>query len=102
MSNRRISGGAIVAAFLAVPLVAVNGGWCFAALWRWFVHPLGVPTIGVFHAIGLCALVGLLKLGLKSTSTKWKTDEDVVASIIVAFLGPWFAVLMGLVASRLM
>lgn len=40
-----------------VALHAISLVW----LWHWFITPLGAPTIGVFHALGLTAMLGLVK-----------------------------------------
>lgn len=37
------------------------GGWVIMLLWGWFIAPLGVASIGLWHAIGLNVLVGFLK-----------------------------------------
>ncbi len=29
-------------------------------LWEWFVVPLGAPSIGILHAIGIAVLVSML------------------------------------------
>lgn len=44
------------AALASVPLRA----WVLVKLWLWFVVPLGLPAIGLWHAMGLGSLLGLL------------------------------------------
>jgi hypothetical protein len=44
---------------LTVPLAAWHG-WVLARLWLWFVVPLGVPVIDVWHAAGISVIAGWL------------------------------------------
>ena len=39
---------------------AVSRGWLLAKAWGWFIVPMGVPAIGLFHAMGISALIGYL------------------------------------------
>ena len=39
--------------FVVGLMVALFGGYIFMSGWNWFVAPLGVVEIGVFHAYGL-------------------------------------------------
>lgn len=45
---------------LWLPLVLLQG-FVFAKLWLWFVVPLGVRALGVWHACGLLLLVGIAR-----------------------------------------
>lgn len=46
----------IVQCILTLALTLLNG-FCIATLWRWFVAPLGFPTLSFIHAIGLDFLI---------------------------------------------
>lgn len=39
---------------------AMLRGYVIQKLWLWFLVPLGLPTIGVAHAIGISILIGAL------------------------------------------
>jgi len=39
---------------------ALLRGWVLSLLWDWFLVPLGVPSVGFWHAVGLCLVVTFL------------------------------------------
>lgn len=46
-----------------IPLIfclAVLRGWALSILWSWFMVPLGLPTLGIAHAIGFAMTVAFL------------------------------------------
>lgn len=43
---------------LAVLPLAAWKGWVLVQLWTWFMVPLGVPGMTIWHAAGLATLVG--------------------------------------------
>lgn len=45
---------------LAVPPLAFLRGWAIATLWLWFVVPIGVPALTIWHAAGVSLIIGLL------------------------------------------
>lgn len=57
----------VVGGFAVIVGMALWNGYLLSVLWGWFVVPLGVPSIGVAHAIGLALIAGLLK-GIRETS----------------------------------
>jgi hypothetical protein len=59
-------------ALVLLPLVLLWGGHVTSVLWGWFVVPLGVPGVNVFHAIGLQLVAGTFMLGI----AKEKVDDD--------------------------
>lgn len=62
MSKQEEVSGVMVATCLALAAIfSLWWGWVFATLWGWFAVPLGGPPIGVFHAIGLSAILLLLR-----------------------------------------
>ncbi len=42
-----------LAGLFFTPIIFGADGTCFSFLWNWFVHPIGLPTIGPAHAFGL-------------------------------------------------
>ena len=59
----------IAALALTIVYMVVNG-WAVSVLWGWFVVPLGVPAVGIAHAIGLRCIVALCK------TPKYKEPDD--------------------------
>jgi hypothetical protein len=56
-------GGALIV------LAVLWGAYVAATLWGWYVVPLGVPTIGYWHAVGIeCVLGAFGLLGRRSRS----------------------------------
>lgn len=51
------------------------GGAALEQLWKWFVVPLGVPTISLPHALGLSATLHMF-LGTRGLYFKRGEDED--------------------------
>lgn len=41
------------------------GAFVLTRLWAWFVVPLGVPAIGMAHAMGLVLMLALMMMHLK-------------------------------------
>lgn len=60
----------------------INGGNIFwrafvmTRLWGWFVVPLGLPAIGIAHAIGLSLLFGVVTLNHRFIWGKGMALED--------------------------
>lgn len=75
--------GCFLAVVLIVPL-AIQNGWILSVCWRWFMVPLGVPSIGVAHAIGLSSLFSLFRGSLSS-----KSDAGWLTVVLTALAGPW-------------
>ena len=50
--------GILVYLALLLPL-SIWFGFAASHLWTWFIVPLGVPAIGVWHAAGISTLIGL-------------------------------------------
>lgn len=47
-------------------------GWVTMLLWGWFITPLGAPTIGLWHAVGLNIIVGFMH-----TTTNNNSDDPI-------------------------
>ena len=45
---------------VVIAFLAAIDGVVVVVLWGWFAVPLGLPTIGVAHAVGISALVALV------------------------------------------
>ena len=73
---RSVLGAALVLLVAAPPLRA----WAVSALWAWFVVPLGVPQIGMAHALGLVMLLQFTR------SVRYSTKEQREAFAAEPFL----------------
>ena len=47
------------AVLVFVPVMLLRG-YVLHAMWGWFVVPLGVPAVGIVHAIGIAGVAGAL------------------------------------------
>jgi hypothetical protein len=70
------------------------GGLMLVLLWGWFAVPLGLPAIGIFHALGLGFLVSGFMSGAYSSLTllvgntfKGEDRIDTVVRSVVTRLG---------------
>jgi hypothetical protein len=45
---------------LTITCLALVRGWAISMLWNWFLVPLGLPLLGVVHAIGIGLVLGVL------------------------------------------
>jgi hypothetical protein len=78
---------------LLVGTVFLNG-IMLSYLWEWFVVPLGAPSIGILHAIGVAVLVSMLTY----EGSGENTDEDAPFKRIITRLvakGVAFAIAWG-------
>lgn len=76
-------------------LSAIWRGYALSIIWGWFMVPtFGLPALSIPVAIGLSVVVGML------TSHAMKTDDkqSPVAAVLIAFLVPVFALLIGWIA----
>lgn len=60
---------------LAVPLGSIYNGNILQDLWLWFIVPLGVPPVGLAHAMGLSSFASFFTVGL-SVALTGKAEKD--------------------------
>jgi hypothetical protein len=82
-----IGGTALVVGLIVLSLLL--NGWVFSWLWLWFLVPLGLPAIGVVHAIGIAGAVGYITKDRKRSkeSVNW---GDVGFSVLAPFVALGF------------
>ena len=69
-----------LAIIIVTPFAIMLRGFVLTRLWLWFLVPLGLPAIGLWHAYGLSILIALFTSGMgRIPSNK---DEDERRSII--------------------
>lgn len=95
-------GGEILKIFIYLVLAFASAlnSVAIAALWRWFVVPLGVPSIGILQAMGLLLLFtvacsGGLGLGETASEMMRKGSDYVFEKIGSAISLPIAAILVG-------
>jgi len=80
---------------IMLPIAIALRAYVLAELWDWFVVPLGVSAITLWHAYGLAALVSLMTGNLwpavsdKKESMTYQTFK-MAATCILAPLLAWF------------
>lgn len=87
-----------VASLAATILSIVLRGFVLAALWEWFVVPLGAPHLTPTHAIGISALVAYLTIDLS-------VKREKLSSGVIAFTGSFvsvFVLAFGYIVHRIM
>lgn len=90
-------------AIAAVVAGSLLTGWAGMTLWGWFVVPLGLPAIGLWHALGLSLLVQLVTV--KRPANRKGDDNDLryhLGSLFYAVCLPLAALGMGWCANQLM
>ena len=61
MNKQDESAAAVFIVFLWLVPGILLGGWTLMLLWGWFITPLGVASIGLFHAVGLSLIIAFFK-----------------------------------------
>jgi hypothetical protein len=74
-------------------------------LWEWFVVPLGMPAIGLAHAVGISSIVGYLTQQAKDRDkddSNKDTTADLIHAVAAAIIYPLFAWGIGAIAHSYM
>lgn len=96
LDDRDVTGSAIVVAallvILAIAPVLIIHGYVISIMWGWFVVPLGVPAIGIAHAIGLAGMLGALNVAKSSDKVEgramaWIMDMLLIRPAIILGIG---------------
>jgi hypothetical protein len=85
---------ALVGILAVAPVLVVLNGWVLSVLWGWFVVPaLGLPTLSIPLAIGLCSVAQVLR----PVPTDYAKDKDsTTATRLVGYaLAPFVALGFG-------
>ena len=81
----------LIFGFLLIGVLAVWRAFALTYLWQWFIVPLGVPAIGLWHAAGISIIVAYLTY---ENAAKDKED-GVSTALAMGFLMPAFALFFG-------
>lgn len=74
-------------------------GYALMVLWRWFLTPLGLPAVGMAHAIGIALIVNLLTHQASSNAFDYERVEQSIAWSLIA---PTVALVVGWLAKGAM
>lgn len=77
-----------VMALLMVPFAMAWRGYVLSLVWAWFVMPLGVPAIGIAHAIGLSMTIAVFAKQERETKEEKSFLVLVVRMVMKAVLVP--------------
>jgi hypothetical protein len=90
-----IGAGAVVALVAGglFALAAILQGVVLSVLWGWFVVPLGLPALGIAHAIGIALVVRFLTH--RHTSKKTDDESPIRRELFGLFVLPPLALVAG-------
>lgn len=92
-----------VAVFVGITVLAsLFNGWALSVLWGWFLVPLGLPQIGMAHAIGIGLLVGFLTKTHLHAEKEFDSKWEKAAAHTAVILNPLLVVGMGWVIAQFM
>ncbi len=88
--------GCLIIAVISLAGISLRG-LVLSLLWGWFIVPLGLPAINIFHAYGLALLVGLF--GNSPQSEKGSQKDLLIKAAAENISAPLGALLMGWIIS---
>jgi hypothetical protein len=86
----------LICSALIAPLFMWKG-YTLSVLWSWFVVPLGLPAVGMWHAAGLLLIVEASRARVEKEVSK----TDVVEAVAVQAIAWAFALGLGFVFAKL-
>lgn len=76
----------LIQLFMKISLMAACGTTVMC-LWNWFVSPLGVPNLNLFHALGIDTLVTfIITLNAESTAKEMDSWTTWITNVLFAFI----------------
>lgn len=72
-----------------VPWALIAWGWALQLMWMWFLVPLGIPALGLAHAIGIR---GLVQIAAYSQISSARREVSAAEAVTHALLIPPLAV----------
>lgn len=88
--------GMLVLGLIGVALLTMWQGYVLTVLWGWFIVPLGVPAIGVAHAVGFAAMLAL------RTRVRGKDNRTVMQAFLSAAITAALSLGVGAIAHAFM
>lgn len=96
-----IGSGVVLLAGVGIVLGMLINGIVLSFLWQWFLVPLGLPALGLVHAMG----VGLIVRYLTYQTVNCKKEDDekqVWVQLVGSLVYPLFILLFGFVVHLFM
>lgn len=84
MTHRTTRGVIALIWILCLPIHALWWGYVATRLWFWYVVPLGLPAIGLWHAVGLG--VTAKYIGSRYVEDDTKNDEQTGSEFFASLL----------------
>lgn len=99
MSDKEDETAVFVAALLTLPFIWLWYAFALTKLWVWFIVPFGPPSLGIAWAVGILAIVGMLR---SRVSKKEPSADDMLKSMFAGFFNPAYYLLIGAIAHGFM
>lgn len=96
-----VGSGVVLLAGVGIVLGMLINGIVLSFLWQWFLVPLGLPALGLIHAMG----VGLIVRYLTYQTVNCKKEDDqqqVWVQLASSLLYPLFILLFGFIVHLFM
>lgn len=84
---------------LMIPFALFNA-WVALTLYNWFLVPLGLPAVNIWHMWGIMLLIGRFK-GINTEDSKDSEISKAIGELAVVILGGLLALLIGLILKGL-
>ena len=91
---------AIIVLVLMVPSM-LWGGYVGHILWGWFLVPLGVSAVGVFHFMGIQSTIGFILISLY-INTNGQSESKGLSLMLHYDLAVLFTLILGAIFHALM
>ena len=84
-------------------LGTMTKAWCLSVIWVWFMTPLGLPIINLWHAMGLSVLFDLFMSYVSKSGTKaFETRDGLRSWALLSVIYPLISLGMAWVFHSLM
>lgn len=105
-SGAKTAAGCLIA-IIVTPCAVLLKGFVLSKLWFWFIVPLGVPAISLWHAWGIAILAAMFSHQASTSTYDPKVEEYgfgyvIAKSIIMGILMPLLTWFFGYIAYSLM
>jgi len=92
----------VILAIAAMLFNSLLRGWVLAIQWEWFLVPLGVPSVGIVHAIGVSLVVSMLTHQMDTNEHQRDAKERAWEAIIYSTLMSLLFLLSGWITLQFM
>jgi hypothetical protein len=67
---------AVVLVFISLSFMIALSGFVLMKLWLWFIVPLGVLPLSIFHAFGIATVASFFKIGIAQSIELKLLDKE--------------------------